>query len=487
MRFLLLAALLAAFHPALARAGSPSCREGFECPGRAGRVDVTLAGFDGSAASGRAGILDADEIQCAFDCLDGDPDPDHVLAGPGTPTTASPVRGGAILFDPSVTYHVQRSLKLPATSRDPLIVDGMGARLQIQREGSAAISVIERRAPVGANNCDVELMAIWSSLWTIQNLTFEGDGSVQDSGIVIHGANSPTVRNCLFASLGIGVDMRFALVGLVEQCMFINNRKHDIILADGGSECGPTGTCFGGCGTGPAIFTKAGSSTRQLTEGGCNSAAVRHCRFLMHPQQLASIRIRGSRSVVLDQPVFDGARGRHAIHHSHPLANELTIRDMYFETNVERSEGIIRFDGGSRLLVEGMHLVTGVPSVAIDAGDNTGATLIVRSIPWMPPNIRFANGTNPWRHQWRFEDVAAADLALPSRWTGGPPPLALAFDDIRNQGRPTAGAVGSLSVPVGSPQERGEKLEDGQVWIEKGSRRLMFCCDPHGRPKAASR
>lgn len=467
---------------------APSCREGFACPGAAGRVDVTLAGFDGSGATGDApGFLDSDEIQCALDCLDGHPDPDHVLSGPKAPRTATPVRGGLITFDASATYRIQRSLNLPAVTDGALIVDGQGARLTIKRADPAPIAVFQRVAPPGANNCDVEQMAIWASMWTFENLSIAGDGSPQDTGIVLHGTNSLNIRNCWFASLGIGVDLRFALVPHVEQSAFLNNRRHDIILGDGLEECGPTGRCYETCTTGPAVFTGIGQGTQKLHEGGCNTPLISHCRFLMHSQQLSSVRIRASRAPVVNGPVFDGVRGRHAIHHSHTLANDLAVRDMYFETSVERPEALIRFDGGSRLLVEGMQIVTGQQTLAVDASENAGATIILRAIPWMPKEIRFSNGTNPWRNQWRMEDVAGGDLGSPSRWTGGPPPLALVVDDVRQELRPSSSASGAMSVPVGSPQERGEKLQDGQIWIDKATKRLMFCCDSAGRPKAASR
>jgi len=467
--------------------GSSACRPGFACPGRPGQVDVTLAGFDGSsAATHDLGILDSDEIQCALDCIDGDPDADHVLAGPGAPRTLTPIRGGVVRFDPAVVYRIQRSLLLPAATDNALVIDGQGARLTIKRTSPEPIAVLQRVAPAGANNCDVEGMAVWASLWTIENLSIAGDGFEGDAGIVLHGTNSLTIRNCFFGSLGTGVDLRFALVPAIDQCVFVNNRRHDVYLGDGAAECGPAGACFARCATGAAIFTK-GTTTRQLVEGGCNGAVIRHCRFLMHSQQLASIRLRNSRAAVIDGPIFDGYRGRHAIHHSDTLANDLTVRDMYFETHVERSEGVIRFDGGSRLLVEGFHVVSGVPLVAIDAADNTGATIILRSVPWMPKEIRFRNGSNSWRNEWRFQDVAAADLSEAQRWDGGPPPRALITDRVTAEQRPQAAVTGALTVPIGSPERHGEKLRDGQIWFDPETHRLMYCCDAYGRPKDAGR
>jgi hypothetical protein len=488
MKLALAAVLVLGLGLAASRApAAPSCRVGFTCPGAAGRVDVTLGGFDGSGATGnQAGVLDSDEIQCALDCLDGDPDPDHLMIGPKAPWTATQVRGGVIAFDPAVTYHVQRSLELPAAVRDQLRVDGQGARLIVKRASSDPIHVLERAAPAGANNCDAEAMVDWGWLWTIENLSIVGDGGAADEGIVLHGTGSPVVRDCWFDSLGTGVDLRFSISPAIDQCVFINDRRHDVVLGDG-SQCGPDekGACFGSCATGAAVFTQAGSTTRQLVEGGCNGAVVRHCRFLMTQSQSSSIRIFASRAPVIDGPVFDGTRGRHAIHYSHWLANNLTIRDMYFESSLERPDGVIRIDGGATLLVEGLHLVTD-SAVAIDA-DAPDSTIIVRCVPWLPPGITFRNGSNSWRNEWRFEDVAAADLATPARWQDGPPPRRLVVDRIEDLKRPQAGATTSMSLPVGSPPDRGEKLQDGQIWLDPKTRRLMFCCDPYGRPKAASK
>jgi hypothetical protein len=482
---LVAAALLTIAAPSQA---APSCREGFTCPGRAGRVEVTLAGFDGSAASTAAGVLDSDEIQCALDCLDGDADSDHVLAGPGAPRTPTPVRGGVVLFDAGVTYRIQRSLLLPAATDNALILDGQGARLTIRRESPEPIAVLQRVAPAGANNCDVEAMTSWAFAWTIQNLAIAGDGFEGDTGIALHGTNSLTIRSCWLASLGTGVDLRFAIAPAIDQCVFLNNRRHDAHLGDGAGECGPggAGACFGPCATGAATFPKA-TTTRQLVEGGCNGAVIRHCRFLMHPQQLSSIRLRNSRAVVVDGPMFDGYRGRHAIHHSDFQANDLSVRDMYFETNIERPEAVIRFDGGSRLLVEGLHVVAGVPVVAVDADGNQGATIVVRVVSWMPKTIRFRNGSNAWRNEWRFQDVAADDLASAARWVDGPPPRALVSDRVSSSEGQQSSAGQVLRVPVGAPERHGLKLKEGQVWFDPQSRRLMVCCDAQGRPKDAGR
>ena len=459
-------------------APSPGCRAGFTCPNAPGRVDVTLAGFDGSGATGNeAGFIDSDELQCALDCLEGDPDPDHVLVGPGAPRTKTPVRGGRVALDPGVTYRVQRAVRLPAATDNAFIFDGQGARLTIRRTSPEPITVLARTAPAGANNCDVELMASWAVMWTIENVVITGDGSEGDTGIVIHGTTSLTIRNSWFGSLGMGVDLRFCVQANVDQCMFLNNRRHDVFLGDGTGECGPTGTCFPQCATGAGIFTEGGGS-RQLTESGCHGSVVRHCRFLMNPTQLSSIRVRNSRACVVDAPMFDGVRGRHAIHHSDYLANDFTVRDMYFETNVERADAVIRFDGGARLLVEGFHVVSNVPIVAVDADGNPGAVIIVRSVPWMPKQIRFSNGANAWRNEWRFQDVLADDLTQPARWAGGPPPRSMVVDRITDD---------RVRLPTSGPVERGDKLKEGQIWVDSKTHRLMFCCDPEGRAKPASR
>jgi hypothetical protein len=486
MRCLLLLVVLLALPASAADPAAPGCREGFRCPNAPGRVDVTLAAFDGSGATGNeVGFIDSDELQCALDCLEGDPDPDHVLAGPKAPLTATPVRGGRVALDASVSYRIQRSLRLPAATTNAFIFDGQGARLTIRRAGREPIAALSRVAPEGATNCDVELMSTWSFLWTIENVFVAGGGDEGDFGVSMHGTTSLTIRNCWFASLGTGVDLRFGIQASVEQCVFLNNRQHDVVLGEGTSECGPTGACFAPCTTGAGVF-KEGGGSRQLVESGCHGATVRHCRFLMHPTQLSSVRVKNSRTVVIDAPAFDGVRGRHAIHFSDYLANEYTVRDMFFETNVERPEGVIRFDGGSRLLVEGFHVVSGVPIVGVDAEGN-GGLVVLRSIPWMPKEIRFRNGSNPWRNEWRFQDVGLVDFTDPARWVGGPPPRFLAVDRVNDAHRLVTAADHAMRLPTGSPLERGQELEDGQLWFDAKTRRLMFCCDPEGRPKPASR
>ncbi len=473
---------------AAAPAAWPSCRDGFVCPNAPGSVMVSLANFDGSGAlANRPGVLDSDEIQCAMDCLDGVPDPDHVLRGPTPPATSTPVPGGRITFDAGVEYQIQRSVQLPAMTAGPMIVEGSGARLRIERKGDQPIAIFERRAPPAATNCDVESMSVWAMLWTFRDLVLHGGGSVADAGIVIHGSNSLTIERCSFGSLGVGVDLRFGLLPVIEQCMFINNRRHDIMLGPGNAECGPSGSCYDACTRGSTVFTKAGSNTRQLVEGGCNGALITHCRFVLHSQQLASIRVRNSRAVVIEGAGFDGYRGKHAIHYTHPLADALTVRDLYFETNIASDDAMILVDGAGRLLLDGVHLETGVKLVLVDTAASSGTSVVVRHASWMPGNVVFRNGPNAWRNEWRLEDVLAADLADPARWTGGPPPLALVADRASARTLASTAVSGVLRVPLRGPDGIGQKPQDGQIWFDAKTRKLMFCCDDVGRPRPVGR
>ena len=481
----LLAATLAVLL-ALPTAAEPACRAGFTCPGRAGRVDVTLAGFDGSGTSSRAGVLDADEIQCALDCLDGDADPDHLMPGPEAPFTATPVMGGVIAFDPTASYKVQRSLELPAAARGAVRIEGNGAKLAIDGSG-APVTLLERRAPKGANNCDVESMSVWSVLWSIEGLQLAGRGLPDDEGIVVHGSKGLRIEGCLFGSLGTGIDLRFALSPLVQRCSFTNCRRHDVMLGPGNEECDPDGACFTPCTNGPAVFTKAGCTTKLLVESGCNSAVLSRTTHFMGSEAPSSIRIINSAQVVLEGPVFDGFRTRHAVHHSCRVANSLVIRDMYYETGVPSQDAVIVFDGGSRLAIDGLHLVTGAEQPLVDVSGNSGCTVDVSRVPWCPPGMRFMNGTNAWRNQWRFADVAAQDLASADRWAGGPPPRSLQI--VTPTSSLAAGQETSLAlqVPVGDPVSHGVKLQPGQVWLDSKTHRLMYCCGRDGRPMTAGR
>lgn len=109
-----------------------------ECPDLDGIVTVDLRH---DVPDPGDGMLDASEIQCAIDCLDGDPLPDHSIR----PDGALPiVHGGVVHFVPGLKYRIPKPIDLPLAATGAVVLEGNGD-VQPRLVADGARSGIRRR------------------------------------------------------------------------------------------------------------------------------------------------------------------------------------------------------------------------------------------------------------------------------------------------------------------------------------------------------
>jgi hypothetical protein len=252
-----------------------------------GVVDVDLrydVGVPGGTTYSPDGVLNADEIQCAIDCMDGDLEPEFVpdlvtsppyrspadacvpwpcpieypcptpdypcrpAAGAGCGALPQPncFKGGVVRFRAGLTYLVDKPLHLPFGGRGQVVVRGEGATLVAQpRFGTfpGAYAVIQRGAPsrrdagghiLRANEADLEVMASADG-YIIEGLNFElHPGWPRDvplKAIEFFGSQYLTIRDCTVSGgFDIGIEQRGGQQTLIERCTFRDDHALDIGL-----------------------------------------------------------------------------------------------------------------------------------------------------------------------------------------------------------------------------------------------------------------
>ena len=222
--------------------------------------------------------LNAAEIQCAIDCLDGDPDPQEMPAA-GWAGLGDGMLGGKLVFSPGTTYRIDAPLILPIKVEGSLIFEGNGAVLVVGPESGAtrdpdtAVSFPAfGKIPASvATGIDVLDTVEGSVNWRFENLIFERASGGDDwlvKGIEIHGAQRLTVVGCRFERLDVGIQLNTVLTSVTEDCTFVGSRIHDVaVLGDFCPQSRVNGAEYATCWVQQeAVFEDAEDCTIEVTD-----------------------------------------------------------------------------------------------------------------------------------------------------------------------------------------------------------------------------
>jgi hypothetical protein len=418
----LLTCALACAAAQAAPADERGCAPDVTCPPEpiAGTVVVDLD-YDGLGGTwkDRDGILRSDEIQCAIDCLDGDPQPEHALPLPRGVYDAPPsVAGGTILFPPEdgarLRHELDRPLALPFT-RGSLAVRGEGARLRVVAPPLYPYRAAFRRAlPASLSPRDVEFLHSYSDRWTFSGLeivdTNPGNPGPPSIGIEIHGAHHLVIERCLFTGLDRGVDLRSCMLPTIRDCVFAGGRERDIVISDGVDCVERPGRCWTG-------------TEGWLRESGSHQARLSGNHHATHASALAAVHVLRSMNPVIEGCTFEASRPKHLVIMTWPgHAAEMTLRAIYIELSEKpRGTGLVRLECGGLLRVDGLNY-TGAHAeeTLVDASEAKDVRVSIAGCAFLPAGVRFDNGRNPYANRWLFRDVVAVGQALtaPGRWVG---------------------------------------------------------------------
>jgi hypothetical protein len=472
---------------------------GLRCPSYSAVIQVTLEDYDGSGASTNQGILNSDEIQCAIDCLDGEPTQEWNLAV--TDPEAISIRAGEIVFLRHVEYRVDQPLHLPITSAQgsTLKVHGYGSILWLDAAEEAAAPTIFERAPDPSwNNADVQMMVQWANGWVFDGLHFRVPPNTTytnlSKAIDMDGTTHLNVSNCKFDDFGRAIELRFGLFPLIENNQFMGSKDVDIFI---GTRC--TG-CWEACN--PCTGRWNGSATQ--TESGCHHATLRNNHHFTYgtsvaENQTAAVYIQEGIFPVIEGCVFEGVKQpTHGIYAYGTVGNELTLRDTYVEYHYPRTtpSAFFKMAMPGDVMIDGINVTQPLTlGTLYEIATTLGVNTTVRhstTLAHSPTSgvLMFDNGTGSrWTNTWRFEDVYDTSVPFTSteRWVGGVVPWYVTIDGGQLARRSIE--VGELltmvegnSILVNSPlripltEPDSSILAYGQIWYDVTNKTVMFCC-----------
>lgn len=485
----LLAVLLAL--PAAAGCLEPACPSGAALPGV---LDVDLR-FDGAADGRRDGALSAGEIQCAIDCLDGDPAPETELPvlreGPDAGRRAFTLVPAATLrFSPDLEHVVERPLRLPlaVAKGGRLHVEGRGAVLRAAEGLRAAdwprgFAILEKAAPPGANTCDVEVLAGNAGGWIVEGLVLRGParGPVAATGLRLHGAVNLVVRDCRFEGLSTGLDLRFALVSRVEDCAFAGSAVADLVLGTSG-DC-PGGPCWAPCrGEGPALFPRS-MGQGALPDSGSNATVVRRTRHEALAGQRAALIVANVQDALVEDVVFVGVSGAPRVLRTGYDARTCVLRRLVVEAQADARAAVVRDEGAGLLALDRLAVLRDAPggTLVLDVGvPSRQRVLSCDDLSGWPAGWRVRydgappRGNAHWVHAWSFHGPRAEEALEPLRWRGdaqGPAeaPIALA---VTSPSRAAATRELSARAQLGAPGSAPPGSSSRDVYLEDGVLRV---------------
>jgi hypothetical protein len=327
--------------------------------------------------------LDEDELQCAIDCLDADPDDDHTPTwDAGTGQWSIPtVDGGVIEFRPSLNSRIRAPLFLPLSSLAPIILRGNGAFIEVRPNHltpsltcQPAITRLPPRAvPPGAPSPDIstagDLIAMGRAAkgWIIEDLTFElgrlaavpldpDPATMTYKGIELYGTEDLTIRRCRFqgqagANFATAIEIRASVNPNVESCEFIFSVDRDIAI-EPPFACGGGGGCEDRCvdpsRSSPAYFAPVPAPP---FEHGTRIARSHH--FAIGPS-VKSLVIDDQAPALIVDASFDCCCPTHFVDRSGDASADTTIRDLRAENYdcddrfgflMNRSAGDMAIDG----------------------------------------------------------------------------------------------------------------------------------------------
>ena len=446
----LLAAASAVAAPTDGALPHAGCKDDATCPTQAhpGIVVVDLA-FDGlgNRRNPPDGTLAADEIQCAVDCLDGDPAPEHALQASRKYLDPPPyIAGGTLLFLPEsppggmkqadvglpkLRYVAEEPIDLPYTS-GALTLRGEGATIRCVAPATAKSRTIFRHVvPATASERDVEYLSGFATGWHVEGIAF-GDTAkaattAPSTALELHGAYHLVVERCRFENMGRGVELHMCLMATVRDCFFTGGRDIDVIVNDG-TDCGTEkGKCWRG-GEG------------WMRDSGSHHARLLNTHHVTDPSARASVYIARSIGAVLDGPTFEGTRPKNSLLVEWPnMGMEVTVRDVYVEfAENARGTGTMKFDCGGIATIDGLSYVGPYPNdVLIDASGTTELKLRVQRCGFLSPTVQFSNGANRNGNTWVIRDVMAAGPQLTdvARWKDGAIPVNLTTAEAGGKAR----------------------------------------------------
>ena len=350
-----------------------------------GHVAVDLAfDFQGGTVAGD-GRLDSTEIQCAIDCLDGDKDPERQVSPLGH--LQSPA-SGVIELDPTLTYDLDETVRLPLLVDGMLILRGRGVTLDV-----SADVALERSAPAGANNADLAIMARHATGWLIEDLGFRYDGSGGQvrTGLRLHGTNALRIESCGFENFDVGIELRFAPGAVVEGTSFAENGL-DVLLA--GRKVDATNQAWS-LGADPALFPAALNLSPEAggmpTWTGSPGAVVRlthhYCSDCEQP-----ILVQDSDAVSIQESRFLGDRPSTSVIRKSDLEGVkgvLWMRNLRFDVEASAvNTPLIKHEGDGAIILEASHVA--LAGLVVDARGTEGSWVIARDLLGLPTGSQMA-------------------------------------------------------------------------------------------------
>lgn len=421
------------------------------------------------------GVLDADEIQCAVDCIDNDIDSESAI-------TSTRIDGGEITFDPRLLYRIDRPILLPFWVPDSLVIRGNGAILHVvQTTATPAgrFAALQRVVPRTVCNRQVETASSGGANWLIENLIFELDvpeatrrSDVIFKGLEIHGSQQLTVRGCVFRpaflhdqlireGFDVGVELRFALHPMIQGCTFQWSRLHDIALLSA-ENCldGIGGSCW-----------LVGPPCDWLLASGSNGALLKDNTLHEYSPTADAIVVVNSDNVRIDGLLADGQRPLHLVHWHSWIKLNLYVGSTvtnFFTGN--GTQALILNDSVGHLVIDGFDLQGASSELFLEnrAGESR---VTLRSVMGLTSEVQFKSTAFSVNRYVEFIGCSPGDHSSPLRWIGGDVPLGIQ-------------QLGSERVTIPRSFEYyGQLLDPRQIVARRGAdggEQLWFCCGPVG-------
>ena len=376
------------------------------CPDKNHMVTVDRD-YDTSPSS--QGWLDADEIQCAIDCLDGDPDQEHSptfinpLTGRGI--APAPIAGGVLEFVTGLDYRVagNRNLRLPMFTDGPLLIRGHGAMILAEEATvPSARAILSRVVPSTANSCDADLLQAGAARWTIEGLTLGtqyalGTNLGTRTGIEIHALSMPVIRNCVLQGLGVGIALHRTPRAVVRSCRFRDCVRHDVLMSDGtecvGTASGQAGPCWGECANDLASALELADPANPPAGGLMLADNLDHVADNYHETrggQPATVRVNKVAALIVDGEDFAGERPDIVIDRSGvPGGGSLALRNSsfwpigYSQPGVAPASPLISNRAGGLAVIEMPWFAApgGQPEFLYEASGKHASRTVFRNLP----------------------------------------------------------------------------------------------------------